>query len=371
MPQMFVPAENNLTGGSGGEAQEEESQEIAAESKEESSEEKQEEVKEEKEEEKSDVKFGDFFKAQGTERDNLEEESKQKSVEKKEEKPKEEVEKKEEVKVEEKPSRDFSGLPDEVIPLFKKMGNESFAKLKPIFIEHSQLKDVVKQKDAKIAELQKGVPVLPDHYFEHPQGYLLDPTFAQEEANTDLANKIVQHWSLQLARIRRGEQWQDLIEDKNGKISMDKPQAATAEAEAQVGGYLTACQQQLMEQNRKLADITKNFAEKHKTDLELLKQGEAQYFPDFDKPEHPTAAIQKEVLKALPPSFRSSPLASVLAKTAAANAMLRAEIESLKKSVPAANNKPVKKQPTKSQAFGSGAESKSTVKFSDFQDLLS
>jgi len=191
MPQMFVPAENNLTGGSGGEAQEEESQEIAAESKEESSEEKQEEVKEEKEEEKSDVKFGDFFKAQGTERDNLEEESKQKSVEKKEEKPKEEVEKKEEVKVEEKPSRDFSGLPDEVIPLFKKMGNESFAKLKPIFIEHSQLKDVVKQKDAKIAELQKGVPVLPDHYFEHPQGYLLDPTFAQEEANTDLANKIV------------------------------------------------------------------------------------------------------------------------------------------------------------------------------------
>jgi len=152
---------------------------------------------------------------------------------------------------------------------------------------------------------------------------------------------------------------------------MDKPQAATAEAEAQVGGYLTACQQQLMEQNRKLADITKNFAEKHKTDLELLKQGEAQYFPDFDKPEHPTAAIQKEVLKALPPSFRSSPLASVLAKTAAANAMLRAEIESLKKSVPAANNKPVKKQPTKSQASGSGAESKSTVKFSDFQDLLS
>ena len=381
---MFVPSGDGQTGGAqGGEALEEEEGEELQKTGEDTSGAELEKTGETAtgEETTGEVKFDDFFKVQGTERDNLEDESKQTTTT-----DKKSTEKPVAATTPDKPvatklqvtneGRDYSGLPEADIPIFKRMGNDAFAKFKPIYLEHTQLKETVKQKDAKIAELQKGVPVLPDYYFEHPQGFLLDPTYAQEEANTDLAGKIVQHWSLQLAKIRRGEQWQDLTEDpKTGKLLVDKPQAATAEAEAAVGQYLMSTQQQLMEQRQKLNNITQTFSARHKSDLDMLKEGEAKYFPDFDKPDHPTANIQKEVLKALPPSFRSSPLASVLAKTAAANAILRAEIAELKKlqGAKSAGGNGKGKQPTKSQvgSTASGGAAKHEVTFKDFQEVLS
>jgi hypothetical protein len=376
--QMFVPSSDGQIGGApGGEALSEEETQTEEQGEQEEgkaeAETNADKAAEEADTGKKEVKFSNFLDAAGaaSERENSEDEALQKQKPTAKGQQQQTTPKTEQQQA---PARDYAGLPEEVVPLFKGMSNKSFEKLKPIYLEHLQHQEIIKQKDAKITELQKGVVALPEYYFEHPQGYLLDPTYAQAEANETLAKNVVSHWSLQLARIRRGEQWQDLIEDEKGNIRMDKPQAATSEAEAMVGNYLMACQQQYLKAQNELEQVTKSFSTKHKEDLTLLKEGEAKYFPDFDKPDHPTAAIQKEVLKALPPSFRSSPLASVLAKTAAANAMLRAEIAELKKGKPGAGNgKATNKQPTKNRTgAASGSEAKGEeVKFSDFTQMLS
>src|SRR6266705_2625892 len=108
------------------------------------------------------------------------------------------------------------------------MSNESFNVLKPIFIEHEKQKETLKKKDTEIENLKQGKIVLPDSYYEHPQGYLLDPVFTQAEVNTQFSQQVLNHWNVQLAKIRKGEPWNDLIVDpKTGNASLSAAKEPT------------------------------------------------------------------------------------------------------------------------------------------------
>lgn len=386
--QIFIPPQNNMEGGdlTGGAKGEGESR-------------TGEEEQMEEQEKVPPVKFSDFksiTSQQAEVEDDGEDELTQQEVDKKKAaKKEEEVKKEEKVKEEEETKsakveqqetkrekstsdeRDYADLPENVIPIFKKMSNESFNALKPVYLAHGKLQEEVKKKETEIAELKKGKVSLPESYFEHPQGYLLDPEYTQAEVNTNLSQQILNHWNQQLILIRQGKPWQDLGEDQKGNIIALSPKQPTENDEIAVMNYINFAHQQLVKNQSKMETAAERFKSRHTEDIKLLKEAETTYFPDFDKPEHPTSGIQKQVIEALPASMRKHPLASVLAKTAAANALLRAEILNLKGGVKpptdTKEDKTVTNGPKKGQVGGGTGKqnnSQPEVKFSTFRNLI-
>jgi hypothetical protein len=64
--------------------------------------------------------------------------------------------------------------------------------------------------------------------------------------------------------------------------------------------------------------------------ISKVRQAEAELFPGYEKDDHPTKKLQQGVIQALPESLRESPLAGLLAKVSASNALLAAEVTHLK-----------------------------------------
>ena len=254
--------------------------------------------------------------------------------------------------------RDYAGIAEEHVPLFKGMSNESFAALKPLYIEHKELTSKVKQKEQELETLKKastGQEIIHPSFRSHPQAYMLTKEYGQRLAQARVAENILEHWNTQLVKIRRGEDWKDLQEDsKTGQIYISpEAKTATADDELVVMRRIAEAQQLALEYKTKVS----SFAQEHKSaydrDIAVVREAEKGFFPDYDKPDHPTAKIQKSVIEALPESLRDDPLAQTLAYVTANNAILQAEIQKLKK-MGQTNGKPLgTKQPLKGEFSGS------------------
>lgn len=307
-------------------------------------------------------------------------------------KPKEEPVKKEEEKVEEKledkqgiiqpniklpEKRDFTGLEKEEVELFRRMGNEAFAKLKPVFLEHKKLKAEAADYKQKLeqAESKSKTNGLPDSYYEHPEAFLLSQEYKDLSGVAREAESIKNHWRLQEISIKRNGKFQELERNKNGQLVLGEVKDATPEDELQVSNYADAAREQYLKQANKLDILTVGFKGKREADLKTLKAYEEQYFKDFDDEKHPTQTLQKAIISNLPPSFRESPIAKTLGKVGAANGLLFAENQTLKAEI--SKLKGIKQDseaapPTKEKLVA-GKESKIKVgvisSFSDFQRI--
>jgi hypothetical protein len=224
-------------------------------------------------------------------------------------------------------ARDMTGIDEADIPLFKKMGNDSFDKLKPIYIAQKTAIQEKQQLQQQIDEFQKvGVP---KSYYQHPQAYTLSPKYNDLASRTRSAQAIQQHWAEQMARIRRGEEFVDLVEDGKGGIVRAQPRPATAEDEANVIGYLTGAQTQYINAQTQLRQFEDGWTQSHQRDVQFLKSVEDQYFPGYNDDKHPTKAVQKSILESLPESQRDNVLAPLLSKTGATNVLLQNKVKEL------------------------------------------
>jgi hypothetical protein len=233
---------------------------------------------------------------------------------------KEEVVTKPEIKVEQtkqqSDKRDYSDLADEDVPLFKKMGNETFNKLKPMYLEHKKLKDEAVTKQAEIDKLRKGA--LPDNYFEHPRGYTLTPQF-ENAANTAIkAGQIVEHWEKQLNKIKNGDDtYQEIhINSQDGGFYLSKPIQATKESASEITDYLKGCEQQLMQKRIALQEMATSHGNTYKQAIDSVKAFEEQAFKNFtgENAKVLEPVVNDTINKVLPPAFHTNPLARSYAK---------------------------------------------------------
>ena len=261
--------------------------------------------------------------------------------------------------------RDLSFADDADKPLFKQMSNEAFERLSVVYKKH-------KEDSAKLVELQSKSDGKPsDSIFAHEQGYLLTPEYQVLSERARLATQLSDHWEQQLINIRNGKQWTAIVNDKDGNIIETEPQAASEEAEVKV---LKALRYTTSSQER-LTNELSTYVGKHKDRFTELNQFVSktieQYFPGYEKPDHPTANIQKVIYDNLPEAMKSELSAKLLKVTGAANAVLRAQLQA--KDAEIAKLKGIKEDvagaPPPASALKAGGASKNAtvIDFNDFK----
>ncbi len=247
-------------------------------------------------------------------------------------------------------------------PLFKSMSNETFNKLKPIYLEHKQLK----QENETLKESRKKESAT---IHGHPKAFMLTKEYETNLNNYNLSERIKSHWSLQAARVSRGEKWQDLdMDPKTGNLILSEQKESNAESEAFIGDQLQFAREQNFEASKGLKSYIDTYGKTYETDLAVVNAAKEKYFPGYEKKEHPTRKLQDAIIEALPPSFRNNPVAELLAMTAANNAILIGRIQKMQAELN--KIKGVKKdtsnaQPLKGE-FVNNKGSDGEVKYSDF-----
>lgn len=235
-------------------------------------------------------------------------------------------------------ARDFTGIDEADQPLFTKMSNESFAKLKPIYITHKEQTVKLQQKDAEIAELKKGKTTIPDSYYEHPQGFVLTPEFGEVASKVNQSQQVLQHWENELTKVRGGAaKFNMLLRDQQGNfVTQEVP--ADEKAEVTLLNMLDFARNQYNEFNSELKSIARTYSEKSRDASTWVSNFEKQTFPMFDDPKF-TAALTPlvdQVIKNLPAPYRNSPTARVLAKSLVLNNQLILNQQQLLAKQPAA-----------------------------------
>ena len=215
--------------------------------------------------------------------------------------------------------RDYSIFNQADVPALKQMSNKAFDVHKKLFLELKELK-------AKPPENKTG---LPDSYYENPRAFMLSPEYDKLVTNVTFADQVATHWKKQEINIRKTGKFEDMTQDAQGNIVIHEPKDATVDDEIRVNKYADWSRDQHNKLQSQLEDTTKNFKKRHEDDVGVIQKAEAQYFPDYDKTDHPTQPLQKAIIEALPASFRSNPVTKLLAKTGAANALYINRIKTL------------------------------------------
>lgn len=261
-------------------------------------------------------------------------------------------------------ARDYSDIDESDRELFKNMSNAAFNRLKPLYLEHKKQSATLAEQTAKIAELSKRPETsetLPPNYFSHPEAFRLSKNYTVLNQRVNLAQAVLSHWQKQLIAIRKGEDWHDLEQDKDGNIVVSSGESkATTDAEVQVMENLEHVRRQLFDTQADLRNLSAQHQVRYTQAINVIKEAEDKFFPGFDDPKHVSAPLQKAVMDALPAEFRDLPISRTLAKVSAVNIMLQHEITSLKEKLKTQEslNKDVRSaQPTKQQIGSTHASS--------------
>lgn len=277
-------------------------------------------------------------------------------------------------------SRDFSGLEETEIPLFRKMSNEAFSKIKPVYLDAKKLKTDLAAKDAEINKLREGRVELPENYYEHPLGYVLSPEFEGAVSNVGKASTILSHWEQQLQKFRSGsETIQNIhIDEKTGEFFVSKDIPIDERTESEILRCLSASQNQLTQQQNRLQALQASHTTKHKEAAGWISNFEKTSFPVFEKEKATYDPLVKNTVDSFPATVRRNPLATVLAKALITTMQLGRMLQQMQgngqvvvdnKGKPKPSADDIKKGgPTDSSHATGAGRSESPVTFEDFEN---
>lgn len=235
-----------------------------------------------------------------------------------------------------KASKDFSGFDEKEIEMLKRMSGRTFDWLRPQLVEYRELKSTeIPKLQQQIKDLQSGKTALPESYYEHPEAYTLYPDYKEASRKADTLSFIANHFQDQLAKVEAGEQWIDLIEQKDGQLSYSQPQDASPVIKAKMLRYIMSTEQELTSTNAHLKQIRDGFKQRYQQDVDEIGELKKKYFNGYDDPKHPTKPIQEKISSLLPQSFRNSPVGELLIYTGAANAVLKQQLEAANEKIKA------------------------------------
>ena len=212
-------------------------------------------------------------------------------------------------------ARDYTGLPEDTIPLFQRMSNEAFEKFKPFYQEAL----VNKQK---LEELQKNPAagakqVIPDNYYEHPEAYTLTPEYSKAASEAQEAQLVLEHWQSQLDEVRNGAtEYRTLQRDpKSGQIVYGAAAKVDQRTQSSLEAMFYNANTQANKFSQNLGAVRASFQDKHTSALKDLRTFESDFFKVYEDPAHPAQVLIKDTIARMNPAFRNNPLASVVAKS--------------------------------------------------------
>lgn len=217
-------------------------------------------------------------------------------------------------------NRDYSDIDEDHKDLFKRMHNDAYNLLKPVYKEHKVLKvenEKLKKDYEDTSKAYKSLkdqgPQLPDSYFENPNGYLLDPEFHQAAHSTNEAQIILNHWDKQYKDVAAGaKQFDYLDRDKNtGQLIISRKVNAEAGVEAELLKYVNHAQQLVNNSSAKIQAIQMSHGTKSSEAIKSLKNNIQKEYGVFDLPDNKPIyePLIKSEMEQLSPVFRNSPLA--------------------------------------------------------------
>lgn len=214
--------------------------------------------------------------------------------------------------------RDFSGLEENEVPLFKRMSNSAFAYLKPKLLEAKSKAVALKNLETEVANLRVGKVTLPDNYYQHPQAYLLTPEAGEAAKVIDTFTSYQNHWENQLLAVKQGKDWVDLVKGADGSIVYSAPQPATPQAELAITKWMNHAARQIGEAQGKMTSLQQTHTQRYQESEGIIKGASKEYFGYLDDAKHPARATYEQVLAKFPSAYKNHPLADLAARATTA-----------------------------------------------------
>ena len=224
-------------------------------------------------------------------------------------------------------ARDYAGLSQDEVKVFKGMSNEAYTRLRPIYDQHKKIIEREKEIEQREQTLKTA---LPKGVFDQDDAYTLAPSYREASQAAQIMKFESDYWAEQLAAVEKGEDWFPLMRNpKTGEYFRGDKKESTPQAKAQILQLMSraAHQQALAEQQ--LADVQSNFRVRREALVSGIKSYEKKFFPHFEDQNHKYYPVVKETLAAIPEEFRDHPLAPMLAKAVGTIKALSDNINSL------------------------------------------
>ncbi len=260
-------------------------------------------------------------------------------------------------------ARDLTGIDAAHHEHFKRMSNESFNALKPIYLENAQLKQA-------LAEKSKGG--LPDSYYEHETAYVLTPEFASESAKVTDAEAIYNHYAQQANALANGSKTYTIVQrDAQGNLVTSAPIQADRNTALQIQRAEQQAYTQYLNAQAALNAIGTMHKQRATEARGQLVELENKGFPALAKPEL-KPVIADTITKLLPKAYHNNPLAPMLAKAVLTIMDQGQKLAAQQGQTQQTQQKVQTRQPTAAEIAGGGAtqqqQGKSDeVTFDDFK----
>lgn len=255
-----------------------------------------------------------------------------------------------------KGARDYADIDPSDVPLFKGMSNEAYAKARDWY-------KAARNQDTKYKELEGTYSKVKDlQYYQHPEAYRLTEDYSKLEKSVSNSNTLANHWQQQLALIKEGKPFHDVVVGENGELSLGGQYQPSPQAEALVTRALQKSTMDASQAQAKLEAYKGDYSARHKnfdTTLGKIEQdllGEVRTNPEFVK-------LEQQVLNSMiPPELRGSRQYQLMAGMGAFIQAMAKEINKLKAQV-AGKNKLA--NVIKNQGPGEGAPATNSATTSD------
>lgn len=174
-------------------------------------------------------------------------------------------------------ARDFTGLDEEEIPYFRKMGNAAFAYFKPRYLNAKTLQE-------ENEKLKKNMEVASKaSFFDHPEAYRLTPEYQDCVQQRQISSFEIDHWRQCLAAIRAGEKVSVLTGyDQQGQPIYSQPLDPDASLEADVTNALIKANANLSRAQDKAESLKTSFSAQHKTFVADMDKVRGEIFKGVD-----------------------------------------------------------------------------------------
>lgn len=218
--------------------------------------------------------------------------------------------------------RDYSKYDKALLPILKDLPNGKFAQYADQIAEwHGTV--------AKLAELQKRFderPSKPQYFYENEHAYALSPDFQRLQTDAQYAQFEVNHFTAQLPRIKRGENWVEITGyDAQGNPQYVERKALEngqpdVDAEVRVMGILNNSRLALQQVQAQAAQYQSQYKQAAQGAQAELKKIDERFFPKMQNIEKDLTPeeqkLYKLALSAFPVYLEGHPLMHMLAKSA-------------------------------------------------------
>lgn len=206
-------------------------------------------------------------------------------------------------------ARDYTGLADDEVAIFKKMSNESFNKLKPVFIEHKQLKEDKGRLEEQLKMHQERNPALDFH----PQAFVLNPEFQKKSSEIQSIQEELGYWRDSLEAMQDGKSGINIIRGQDGKLMNGGEIAPNSRNIQYVIERITDLSTNVRLAQGEIKSIVESHKNRHLEVTNGLKDFEEKMFPMFkeDSFKKQFDAVSKQV----PSVFHSNPMTPALVKS--------------------------------------------------------